>query len=314
MQKELTEYQRKQIQATWEKVITLIKSHMWGGVTLDRFNLWRKQFESEEDQYTAAYLVQQLIYYNKTDFVTILTYTFAQCLKYLSLNDFGGVGNIDDINDDNWKLKLEETKRNILVCPLSIDSPASSGFMVARILRNQGIIAEDELCNNYNDLVNKLIRRQSIKGIILVDDLIGSGTQAIDAINKPQEIKGNYTSLTELLEKDFSNIPLLIAVAVAPKDSIEKIESLSKCRVFAGETLLNHHSILNSEFWNAESYEQGIKSLQRLQADKRIPFVGFNDNAWAVAFDHGVPDVTSPFYYEENKEWKALLRRRGEDI
>ncbi|MNB63275.1 hypothetical protein D3C75_96980 [compost metagenome] len=292
--------------------MTLIRHQIWDNATLERFSSWKKQFEKEEEQLIAAYMAQQLIYYNKKDFISIITQTVAQSFRLISNMDPRCV-ELNSMNDALWAQIMEETKRNILVCPLTIDSPAASGFMVTRLLRDQGIIAENELCKSYDELIYKL-KRRTVKAVIFVDDMIGSGTQAKEALVKPQDLAGGYQSLCSYLKENYTDIPLLLAVAIAPSESKDLIEKETGLSVLVGETLLNEHDVLHNDYWKGINYDDGMQFLEFLNKKWNIPIKNFGTHAWAVAFEHGVPDVSAPFYYANPEGWTSLIRQRGEDL
>lgn len=148
----------KQIDLVFDKIMTLIKYNVWSNVSIERFKRWKAQFKSDEERYYAAYLAQKLVFYNKKDFISLISYSFSISIKQITLLE---IENKEEMNDIIWRDKIEVTRRNTLVCPLTTDS-AASGFMVARLLRDQGIISENELMDSHDDLIRTVRRRNTM--------------------------------------------------------------------------------------------------------------------------------------------------------
>ncbi|EGG34825.1 phosphoribosyltransferase-like protein [Paenibacillus sp. HGF5] len=303
---------QKNVERIIDRIITLIKYRLWGNLTVDRFRTWQKQFETEHELYYAIYLAQQLVYYSKKDILSMISYCIANSIKGFILNQTETLD--QSYTKLEWNSLMNDTKRNTLVCPLFIDSPAASGYLISRMLRDQGLIAEDELCNSYEQLIYKLKRRGNIKGIIFVDDMMGSGEQAKSAFKDTIDLDGKETSLKRYLEENFPEIPVTICVAVTPAQTLQDVEEELGCIVIAGEVLTGKHDVLSSLFWGEKRFDEGQRFLQKMQQNYRIPLTGHGTNAWSVTFEHGTPDNTSPFYYASPNGWTSLIRYRGEDV
>lgn len=287
----------------YDKISTLIKYGVWDTVNLERFNRWKKQFVDEKESYFAAYLAFQLLYYNKRDFLTLISWAFAETIRQVVLNQYPNL----DFNDEIWLQKLQAEEQNILICPFAVDTPAASGNMVTRLLRNQNLISESRLCS-VNQIKEKLDTNR-YKAIVFVDDIIGSGDQARDFVFSLKNIGNETISLKNLLSR--YEIQKFLAVGLAPFDSIRSVQRQTGLTVVAAETLTEKNSTITSGFWFPEDESDAKAFLKRLYDEKRVPRVGYRESAWAVAFEHGVPDVSCPFYYYENDNWLPLVPRRG---
>ncbi|MBU8916016.1 hypothetical protein BGM25_08265 [Bacillus sp. FJAT-29953] len=308
---EFPEELSKYVDIVFDKITMLIKQRVWGNVSLDRFKRWTSQFKTIEDKYNAAYLAYNLIFYNKKDFTSLITWSIGEAIKKITLLKNG---TITYKTDTEWKGLLTNSIQKTLICPLITDSAAASGFMVTRLLRDQGIIPEVNTCVSKEEVFEKLIRAE-YEAVIFVDDMIGSGDQAITSLHEKQNIGGMRTSVIEKLHELRPDINILIAVAVSPLRSIEKIESTTGVTVIAAEILTERNELLNGSFWsqNEFGFQQGIDFLKKIKKESNIPYKGYNDSSWVLTFEHGAPDITSPFYFKEYKEWTSLVRYRGED-
>ena len=287
----------------YDKITTLIKYAVWDTVNLERFNRWKKQFVDEQESYLAAYLAFQLLYYNKKDFLTLISWAFAETIRQVVLNQNPNL----EFNDNIWLQKLQEEEHNILICPFAVDTPAASGNMVTRLLRNQDLISETRLCS-VNQIKEKLDTNR-YKAIVFVDDIIGSGDQAREFVFSMQNIGDERISISNLLAR--YEIQKFLAVGLAPLDSVECVQRQTGFTVIAAETLTEKNSTIESSFWFPEDEDEAKAFLRRLSDEKNVPRLGHKDGAWAVAFEHGMPDVSCPFYYHENENWFSLFPRRG---
>lgn len=298
----------------FDKIKTLIRYGVWNNVTEERFNNWKRQF-SEEDTYFAAYLASQLLYYNNKDFLALISWAFAETVRRVAVNL---VEDIDNIDEDSWQAKIIEAKSKVLVCPFAVDSPAASGNMVVRLLRNQNLADESNMCSV--DEIRDKLRTGRYSAIVFVDDMIGSGDQARQFCINSRAIKRKGRSLRKVeyiqIKRvlDEFDIQKFLAVGIAPANSVKTVQRQTGLEVIAAELLEERNSTLNKAFWFPEDYDDGMEFLKRMEREHNISREGHKESSWVVAFEHGAPDVSSPFYYEEKAAWTALIPVRGVDI
>jgi hypothetical protein len=291
------------VELVFNKVSTLIKYGVWGNVTMERFKSWKMQFTSEEEQYFAAYLAFQLLYYNNKDFLALISWAFSEAVRqiYLALEGF------NLISDQEWKDIIIRTKAKILICPFAVDTPAASGNMITRLLRNQGLISEANICPI--DRLDAELSYGRYKAVVFVDDIIGSGDQARDFFFNFNQIGAEKTNIRKILDK--YDVMKYLAVAIASCDSLSTVELHTGLKIITAEKLTDRNSTLNRDMWFSEDYDRGMEFLKELENKYDIPRVGHKDSSWAVAFEHGVPDVSSPFYWYEPQNWVSIIPRRG---
>jgi hypothetical protein len=299
------------IELVFDKIKTLIKFGIWGNLSIERFKRWQTQFQTVEKQFYAAYLAQQLIYYNKKDVLALLSYSFSQCMKQVAMSLKGDVHHHGDLV---WKKLIDDARSKTLVCPLTTDSAAASGFMVSRMLRNQNIIYEHQLCLSIKELVDKL-KKNNYKAIVFVDDMIGSGTQVRETFTKKKDLdKDYYFSIKEVLYNINPELSIFISVAIAPERSIERLNQETGFTVIAAEKLTDRNEVVNEKFWLQDMFPSAMEFLDQIEQEIHIPKFGYDQNSWAVTFEHGTPDNCCPFYHVERNGWTSLIRSRGEDI
>lgn len=289
-----------------DKVSTLIKYGLWDNVTLERFSRWKRQFNSVGEKYFSAYLAYQLLFYSNKDFLTLISWAYAETIRQLVISRYPSL----EFNDEIWLQKLGEEEQKVLICPFAVDTPAASGNMVTRLLRNQELISESRLCS-VEKLPEKLATRQ-YSSVIFIDDMIGSGDQARQFMLSLINMSDSNISIKNLLEQN--EIKGYLAVGLAPLDSIKAVQRQTGLTIIAAENLTEKNDTLNDNFWFQEDAESGKVFLRDLNQRHNVPRVGHRDGSWAVAFEHGVPDVSSPFYYYENASWKSLIPRRGVEL
>lgn len=112
----------------------------------------------------------------------------------------------------------------------------------------------------------------------------------------------------------YDNVMKFLAVAIAPKNSMETVQRQTGITIIAAELLTEKNDPTNQSFLFPEDFEHRKDFLRKIEADFGIARNGYRGSAWAVAFEHGVPDVSCPFYWEDKCNWLSLIPFRGDDI
>jgi len=290
------------------KIGTLINYGVWGNVTMERFKLWQKQFVTEEDRYMAASLAFNLLYYNRKDFLTLIGWSFTETIRAVAMAD-----EKDTIcyNDQCWKDKLNHAQNRLLVCPFAVDTPAASGNMVCRLLRNQGFVSESNICNI--DELRARLETGKYDAVVFVDDIIGTGVQAREFFLDLQQIGSEYCSIRSILNR--FEVKKFLAVAIAPKTSLQTVQRQTGLTIVAAELLTEKNTPMDKSFLFPEDYDLRKEFLRKIEMEHGIARNGYKgSDPWAVAFEHGVPDVSSPFYWQESPDWLSLIPFRGDDV
>jgi hypothetical protein len=295
----------------FDKITTLIKYGVWENIDLDRFNKWKAQFITIEDRYYAAYLAQQMVYYNKKDFIALISRSYAESIKQIAYDLFQG---LECQDDDSWEACIKNVRENTLICPFSPDPSSSSGNMVIRLLRDIELISEWDTCwGPLEDLIEKA-NSKKYKAIIFVDDMIGSGVQALEFFVSPVDTRSGRIVIKRFLSD--LDIKTYLSVAVSSSDSVKRIERITNLKISVAELLTNKNDVLKEEFWHKDifDYRDGMEFLRRIEQKYKVPRSSFKEGAWSLAFEHGVPDVSLPFYWDKNKSWTSLVPVRGVDV
>lgn len=295
------------VDIVFDKIGTLIKFGVWNNVTMERFKRWQMQFVTDEDRYMAASLAFQLLYYNRQDFLTLIGWSFAETIRLVAMAGEQGISCYDD---QCWQDKLNSARKRVLVCPFVIDNPAASGNMVCRLLRNQQFVLEENICSV--DEIRARLATKRYDALVFVDDIIGTGDQAREFFLKMQQIGSENINIQRILGE--FQVMKFLAVAIAPKTSLQTVQRQTGLTIIAAELLTEKNSPLNKDFLFPEDFALRNQFLRKIESEHGIAREGYKGSSWAVAFEHGVPDVSSPFYWEEKPNWFSLIPFRGDDI
>lgn len=287
-----------------ERCEDLISHNIWEGVSQIKLNQWLSNFETDEEQYFSACLLDSLIFRSEAQTISLIKQLFQRVLPDLNRVDPMPIGKIKD-----W---LKAVNKNNGVYPLlrfvsvvqETDPPTKSAYIIARYMKRDLHVAEELIIKPWE--INNCLKN-GIKMYIFIDDFLGSGDQ-----------------FNTLLENSDLTKQASLYVAYTPLVVHEKgckflKEEHPNLRLRGVESLDKSHMVFHDEsncFNDGVNTPEGAKNFYyELLKKKKIEIFGEQRNGYgtlelAYVFNHAVPDNCLPiFYWDKNPEWKPLFDR-----
>jgi len=289
-----------------ERCADLIFHGVWDGITQIKLDKWLANFDTEQELYFAACLLDFLIYRSEPQTLAMIEQLFTRVLPDLNVKYPMPITTIDD-----WITQLRRTTpdyepgvRFVAVVKHG-DHPGKSGDIIARDFKRYFSINQKLLIDATQVLECHI---NGVNCFIFIDDFLGTGTQFTEAIyaQKIQDILPDiYAAYT----------PLTAHIA-----GIQTIKTeFPSIRVSPVETLTEAYSVFNDAchcFVDGENNAASAKKfycdlLQRKGIDEKgADRLGYGGLELAYVFKHAVPDNCLPlFWWYANPQFNPLFDR-----
>ena len=170
--------------------------------------------------------------------------------------------------------------------------------------------------------LSDLMRSEENMKIILVDDIVGTGSQCCTAWNKPARNAAGYPAFCDVVEAGGHEV--YYAPLITNYVGYEEIRK--RC---VGLQLVTMH-ILGEDYslgspkclcWKKDpsAYLKGIELIERKSRELGIPmdddrdpqyWLGLKAQGLALAFEHGMPDACPAFFYwHVPGKWNPLIEK-----
>lgn len=304
------------------KKIKLLNETIWENkVSKNKIDIWLENFNDEEKN-EALYLLTQFIYYSEFSVEKLLEALYRDVFKYQIIYEIRKSNN--DTLDHNFLENqfIEHLKKTRFV---SLGNPSESSATMMGLMRKINklptnlFISEDKLNSKLGE----------VNHFIFVDDLCGSGNQAVDYSNNSLPV----------LKKKYPDAKVWYLMLVATKtgknhiiknshfdyvDSIHELDDSYKCfypnsRIFTNKDVdINPENIKNfTGKYGKPIWKKIIKNQipdinpVRLEKLSDIHKHGYGDGQLLLGFHHNTPDNTLPIIWcnEEFIDWKAIFKR-----
>lgn len=295
----------------------MLLQQQWSGLTKVDIDRWIGNFRelSEEEQMLVYKLLSNIIYYSENDLIEILKEGVYKCVAYETILE----------QQKNIKFNLsqkalkniyeEELKQSCFVPLLDSDSPHESGNYMARLMVQQGIIANEQ--SMFIEKVPEALEQTNYKRLIIVDDCVGSGHQLSDFWNyKKINVEGVELSIKELCAK--YNINASYLTLCGYNNSIDTLQaSFPDLRIFCIRSLSDKQRVFSQTtyVWKDLDELQKAKNLfETLATGAGFSLYGYNDLDFAFIMHKTIPDWSLPLFWKENSDWKLLMRRKNSNV
>jgi hypothetical protein len=280
----------------------LIDRGIWSGMKLERLRRWYKNFQSDEEKYFAACIIDALIFRSDDQTAALLTHLFQRPLVDLMRRDPPRSGPVV-----NWVERLRSNSRDVrLVAAIKrSDRPHKSAHVVSRLIKRQLGVNPDLIAKPW-ELAPHALHQMQI--LVFIDDFLGTGDQF------EKLIQG------ENLHWMFSTAYVVYAPLVAHVDGIDYLKSkFPSLRIVASEILEAQHSLFSSEsrafadqvntVASARDFYLDLLSQKGITLDPADEF-GYGGLGLAYAFEHAVPDNNLPLlWWGADGNWAPLFNR-----
>ena len=153
----------------------LIAYNIWSGLPPHRLDTWINNFQSPEEQYFAAKVLDALIYRPKSQTIALLQHLFQRTIPDLERSHkiFSPLMNI-------YPNMTHTSEPHVRIVPVLVpgEAPIKSGAIVGRHLRRSLRFHSDWFLDSSR--VQENIRKGSV--IVFIDDFLGTGNQFIEFV------------------------------------------------------------------------------------------------------------------------------------
>ncbi|WP_373060184.1 hypothetical protein [Zunongwangia sp. H14] len=304
------------------KKIKLLNETIWENkVSKNKIDSWLDNFE-EEEKNQALYLLTQFIYYSEFSVEKLLEALYRDVFKYQIIFNIRkrNENTLDhEFLEDEFIKHLKKTRF------VSLGNPSESSATMMGLMRKINNLPTD-LFISEEKLNSKL---GEINHFIFIDDLCGSGNQAVTYSNKSlPNLKRNYPDakvwylMLVATQKGKKNI-----IDNSKFDYVESIHELDdsyKCFYPDSRIFTNKDSDIDPIEIKKFTGKYGKPIWQKI-ISKQIPEIdpvkldqisedhkhGYGDGQLLLGFHHNTPDNTLPIIWcnEEYIDWKAIFKR-----
>lgn len=282
--------------------LALIDRGIWGGLKPVRLKRWLKNFETEEEKYLAACVLDALIYRSDDQTTALLLHLFQHSLVDLTRRTPTVVGPVQD-----WLsiLRSPTSAIRLVAAVKQSDPPHKSAHLISRLMKRQLNVRQQWIAKPW-ELRQHLLT--GAKVLVFIDDFLGSGKQFEELLRQ------------ERLEWIFTAATVIYAPFVAHVDGIAYLErAYPLLRIAAAEVLSEKHQLFHP---SCSSFNDGLNSHASAEAfyydfliRKGIPLsstdrLGFGGLGLTYAFEHAVPDNNLPIlWWPGSGAWAPLFDR-----
>jgi hypothetical protein len=289
-----------------ERCDDLIFHGVWDGISQIKLNKWLANFDTDEEMYFAACLLDFLIYRSEPQTLAMIEQLFTRILPDLHIKYPMPIEPIDD-----WITHLSRTNpyfepglRFVAVVKHG-DHPGKSGDIIARDFKRKFNINQ-RLLIDATQVVD--CYRNGVHCFIFIDDFLGTGDQfkeVIESQNIHYILPYVYTAYTPLtahitgvqaIERNFPS------VYVSPVETLTAAYSVfnDACHCFVDGT---NDAASAKKFYCELLKRKGIEQ----QGANRLGYGGLE---LAYVFNHAVPDNCLPlFWWYATPDFNPLFDR-----
>lgn len=262
-----------------------------------------KNFDSDEERYFAACVLDSLIYRSEEQTTSLVVHLFLRPLVDLTRLDPTPLGQIDD-----WLDRLRGSSDpgiRLVAAVKQRDEPHKSAHLVSRLMKRQLAVNSRWLAKPWE--LDQHIKRGA-QVLVFIDDFLGTGEQFEELLT------------VERLDWLFGHAYVVYAPFAAHKEGITNLKrKFPLLHVVGAEVLDERHAPFKSE---ARCFDDGVNNAAGaeafyfdLLAKKGIPLngvdrLGFGGLGLAYVFEHAVPDNNLPIlWHQGNSDWMPLFDR-----
>lgn len=288
---------------TIQRFKLLLQKQVLTGIDLNTLNRWLANFETEEEKYLAAHLLNGLIYRSSNMLCSSFQHLIhCELPAFLQRHGFqlpdGLVAFHEALKDADSSFPI----RFVAVDGTFEPGPGKSGGVVIRQFRRHLGVSKAILCRPEN--IGRL--PDSVRYLIFIDDLLGTGNQF--------EKFANYYGLANLRQQytmmyspQLSHSGGMANLAKKfPWLTVIPIESLGPENQFF-RTAKDSTTIWHADDTNTVA---DVKAFCNELSDKGGIIRGSRHSLdLSILFEHGAPNNTLPFYWCPSDRWQPLIAR-----
>ena len=289
-----------------ERCQDLIFHGVWEGLNSIRLNRWLANFDTDEERYFAACLLDFLIYRSESQTFAMIEQLLQRVLPDLSIKYPMPIAPIEDWITylNRTTLKHDPGLRFVAVVKHG-DPPGKSGDIIARDFKRRFNIDQRLLIDATQVLE---CHRTGVNCFIFIDDFLGTGQQLKEVI----ELQG--------IQHIFPGIYAAYTPLTAHITGIQRIErEFPSVHVSLVEILTEAYSVFNDAchcFADGENDAASAKQFYCELLEKKgieeegAARLGYGGLELAYVFSHAAPDNCLPlFWWYANPNFSSLFDR-----
>lgn len=294
----------------WENQISKPDIDRW----LENFD--GSAFDQDSEKLNALHLLSHFNYFGAREIRELLRAMYRDLFRYPIIQDIRNrnAGMRDPIELDRlFKAELHSTRF------LGMGNPSESGAHLLYYFRQENKLSKNYFIHQHEILdaptgsPQARIAIPGLKRLVFIDDLLGSGSQAVDYSRLLLD------SVKAAALKDGIDLEILYFTLFAKPEGLEVARTLTSFdRVSAihemspSESAFDETSRVYSKTSNGVSREKG-KNLAHVYGNKLFPGhgLGFGNGQLLLGLHHNVPDNTLPIFWcdETAVDWTPIFPR-----
>lgn len=294
---ERTRQEREENEAYVTSAELLTLTEAWGNfkgnnITPEHVRAWLDQFETNTDKRLMFQLLKAVRFYSEGN----VREKLRDAMSF--------------VRRATVELRREGERHRGDILVTHLGGIAKSSAHYARVFcKENKIILRNAV--GHDELAAKLQSKEvEVRGVVIVDDLIGTGATAIESLTE-------FDSAVGKVLRD-SGIPIFLIAVCGFQEAIEKVENFLRKLTIQVELHVCDELHESDRAFNAKSRafssERDLIRARDLaiakgqELEKKWP-LGYGDSQGLVAFFEACPNNTLPILWKSSKEWRALFPR-----
>lgn len=268
----------------------------------ERLNNWLGGLDSTEHRKLLLGLLENFYFIGREEFDVLYRLAFDEHI-------FQWLGrDIDDLSAQNSLEQFEKELAHTWFCPVT-DSMHISRFHHRNLLAGKPMRPDWKTLESFGseDRILKFLRRHKIRRLVLLEDFVGSGSQALGAIKYALSLR----SAIEILV-----VPLVVCpsgnVEIAKLAAQEPRLQFSPVLELAPERFLRDRPVVNEpeDFPAVRELLVGLDPRVGGEFQKQNDRVfGFKSTGALVAMHTNTPNNAPSVFHSQSSDWDALFPR-----
>lgn len=279
----------------------MIEIDFWDNITYLSFERWLENFQTDEEKYLAASILNNLIYRNRRSIKSMGCNIFNIILpQILEREDIYHIDSIDSwMSDINSSKKARQLPFRTCVIDNVDNKITKSGHVIHTFLQQDFF---DKNLGVKLDLLKDNKLPSHVKSIVFFDDMLGSGTQL-----------DNFMIQNNLDDYD---IKIIFIPFAAIRESALKIQGKYKNLIIHPVEYLDeqhaffsplNNMINRADFYSHEDFK--VFYLELCRAKKIETPLGFGDYGLSYVLSNSTPNNNLSLLWFENNNWDRLFKR-----
>lgn len=292
----------------------MLSQQQWSGLTKAEIENWLSNFCDLEisESYLVYKLLTHIIYYSEKDVLDALREGINSRLFYDVIiakqveTDFS-------LSQHALSSIIKTELHNSRFIPLlDSNAPHESANYLSRLLVQQGLIQPTH--SIFLNALGDAYRNETFKNLVIVDDCVGSGDQLRNFWNSANvSFDGKDIPLGTFCSNNHINVYYLTLFGY--DQSIRALtEELSCLKICCVRSLSDSQRVFSekSYIWTDEDERRKALDLfSDLTTKNGIYLYGYKKLDFAFIMHQTIPDWSLPIFWQENANWKLLMRRKN---